>query len=381
MRSPPRHERKSGAAPFRFAAVLAPLLVALLCAVPLAPALAKIVIGVAGPTEGPGVAATREIADAARRAAARFNEKGGVAGDEVEIVEADDACAVEGGEAAARSLIEKKAVLVLGHPCASAAIAAAKVYAGAGVLFLASATRHRLLTDPRAGPTIFRVGGRDDRQGQTAGQLLAKLAAGKPVAIVHDTSLIADRLSGRAAAALKDAGVTQVTVVEISSGQKDFTKVIAKIGGTGLGALFFAGQPIEAGLLLNQMRAAGVMATFIGCDTLASPQFSEIVGDTVSGAGVLLPADAAREPLPSAREAFGPALPPGTFLEAYAAVQAWQAAAESVRSTAAAQVAPALQGGKFETVIGPLSFDANGDAATASYDLVWWKDGVLALRN
>jgi branched-chain amino acid transport system substrate-binding protein len=172
-----------------------------------------------------------------------------------------------------------------------------------------------------------------------------------------------------------------VTTVLVSSGQKDFTKVIAGIGGANCGALFYAGFPIEAGLLLNQMRAAGLTTAFIGSDTLASRQFTEIVGDSVTGAGVLLPSDPAREPTPAAKAAFGDEGPSGTFLAAYAAAEAWRAAAETARSTGSALVASALQGGRFKTVIGPLSFDANGDATLPSYDLVWWKDGALALAQ
>jgi branched-chain amino acid transport system substrate-binding protein len=356
-------------------------LAALLLGASIAPAAAKVVIGVAGPAEGPSSDATHEIAAAARRAAARFNETGGVQGEQVEVVEADDQCAPVTAEAAARVLIARGAVLVLGHPCAGAAIAAAKVYAQAGTLFIASATRHRALTSPRAGPMIFRAAGRDDRQGATAGALLAKLGAGKPLAIAHDTSLIAEQLAQQAAAALKDAGQTQVATVLVSSGQKDFTKVIASIGGANCGALFYAGFPIEAGLLLNQMRAAGLTTTFIGSDTLASRQFTEIVGDRIPGAAVLLPADPAREPTPAVKAAFGDEHPSGTFLAAYAAAEAWRQAAEAAHSTGSPLVASALQGGHFKTVIGPLSFDANGDADLPSYDLIWWKDGDLALRN
>ena len=77
----------------------------------------------------------------------------------MEIVERDDNCAAKEAEEAARALIAQGVALVVGHPCAAAAIAAAKVYAPAGIVFLAPATRNPALTEPRAGPTIFRLGG------------------------------------------------------------------------------------------------------------------------------------------------------------------------------------------------------------------------------
>ena len=54
-----------------------------------------------------------------------------------------------------------------------------------GHAILAPATRHPALTEPRAGPTIFRLAGRDDRQGASAGTYLARKFAGKPVAVVY----------------------------------------------------------------------------------------------------------------------------------------------------------------------------------------------------
>jgi hypothetical protein len=40
-----------------------------------------------------------------------------------------------------------------------------------------------------------------------------------------------------------------------------------------------------------------------------------------------------------------------------------------------------LQSGSFDTLIGMVSFDANGDSTIASYDVVWWKDGALRRQN
>ena len=360
------------------------LLLTFLIAAATAPqALASVVIGIAGPADGPGAATTRDIVRAAKVVSDRLNRNGGVLGERIEVVEADDGCAPAVAEAAARKLIASGAALVLGHPCASAAIAAAKLYAQSGTIFMATATRYAALTNPRAGPTIFRLAGRDDRQGATAGGFLARTFAGKPVAIVRDQSRYAEDIARTAAAALKGAGSTKVVTATIAGAQKDFASIITELAAAHTEAVLFAGFPIEGGLLLRQMRAAGLATLFIGSDALATDEFAATAGNTVGGAGVLLPSQPGQRATAADEVAatFPGETPTSAFLAAYAAVEAWHAAADAARSTVPAAVAPALQSGSFDTVIGTVSFDANGDAAIESYDIVWWKDGALRRQN
>ncbi len=346
-------------------------------------ALANVVIGVAGPAEGPGAATTRDISRAVKTEADRLNRNGGVLGERIEVAEADDGCAPSSAEAAARKLIASGATLILGHPCASAAIAAAKVYAQAGTIFMATATRHAAFTNPRAGPTIFRLSGRDDRQGASAGSYLGRTFPGKPIAIVRDQSRYGEQIAQSAATAAKAAGTTQIVTASVSGAQKDFTGVIAQLAAAHVEAVLFAGFPIEGGLLLRQMRSSGLTAAFIGSDALATDEFATTAGDQAAGAGVLLPSEAGERIVRADQVAatLPGETPTGAFLMAYGAVEAWHAAADSARSTASPAVALALQSGNFDTLIGMVSFDANGDAAIASYEVVWWKDGTLHRGN
>ena len=112
-------------------------------------------IVVAGPATGRHAETLAAMAEGARRAGA---------GHAIRLIEVDDGCDAGRAEGAARLIVADKPDLVLGHPCPAAAIAAAKVYAASGVLFIALGVRHPDLTDKRAGPTIFRLAGRDDRR-------------------------------------------------------------------------------------------------------------------------------------------------------------------------------------------------------------------------
>ena len=358
--------------------LLASLVAACLFAAALAPAAAAdVLVGVAGPTRGPNAATAADISRAARLAAERINAEGGVLGQRIEIVAADDGCAGKQAEDAARTLIARRVGLVIGHPCAGAAIAAAPLYAQAGVLFIAPATRHPALTDPHPGPTVFRLAGRDGRQGAIAGAYLAREFAGKPLAIVHGGSRLSRDLAAEAAATLKAAGRTDVLTATIAGAQKEYGPLIAKLAAAHVEALYFTGYPIEGGLLLRQMRRAGLKAAFLGSDTIAGDQFAETAREEAEGAGTLLAHDPARMlPVETLRAKFPGLAPTGPFVATYAAMEAWRAAAQQAQSSAADATSNALQHGAFDTVIGRVAFDEKGNADVPSYDTVWWKDGA-----
>ena len=339
------------------------------------PASADILVGIASPKDGHGT----EIRRAAKVAAERINAEGGVHGKRIKLVEADDGCNGEQGSLAAHSLIERDVVVVIGHPCASAASAGVKVYASNNVVLL-SMTRHPVITEKRAGQTIFRVPGRNDRQGASAAAYLSRNFSGRPIAVVRDASRFARRIANDAHAALKEAGFTDVLSAAIRGGQKDYSKLIAQLQAANTEALFFAGFPLEAGLLLRQMRAAGLSTAFIGSDTLAPAQFADTAGSAATGARILLSHDPARGPAGTALKVKRDEMPPtGSFLTTLAAIEAWRAAVRKAGSIAPDAVSAALQEGKFETVLGHISFTENGDSNVPAYDVVTWN--MNAWRN
>ena len=357
-------------------------LVCLIAAATAHPAVADIVVGVAVPARGTDAGSGADIARAVRLAAERFNADGGIAGERIAIIEADDGCAGKQAEDAARALLDRHVAVVIGHPCGSAAVAAARIYAQAGVPFIAPATRHPALTEPRAGATVFRLAGRDGHQGTIAGAYLAREFAGKPLAIVYGGSLYARDLAAEAAAALKSAGRTDVLNAKIVGAQKEYGPLIAKLAAAKTEAVYFAGYPIEAGLLLRQMHAAGLQATFLGGDAIASEQFAQTAREDASGAGTLLPYDTTRTLAPETlRSAFPGQEPTGAFILAYAAMEAWRSAAQQAQSTASDAVAKALQTRGFNTVLGRLTFDEKGNAEVLAYDIVWWTDGAWRARR
>jgi ABC-type branched-subunit amino acid transport system substrate-binding protein len=103
----------------------------------LGPARADILIGMAGPMTGPSAWFGEQMERGAAQAVADLNAAGGVLGQQVQLITADDFCDPEQAVAAARKLVSDRVIFVAGHFCSGASIAASEIYAAAGVLQIA----------------------------------------------------------------------------------------------------------------------------------------------------------------------------------------------------------------------------------------------------
>jgi branched-chain amino acid transport system substrate-binding protein len=227
-----------------------------------APAVPLVVV--AGPATG------RYAETLAAMAAGAHEAVGGRA---VRMSEVDDGCDAGRAEGAARVIVAEKPDLVIGHPCPAAAIAAAKIYAAAGVLFIALGVRHPDLTDKRAGPTIFRLAGRDDRQGQAAAAELLAVAPQGKIAIVQDRTAYARGLTAAVTAELSARKFAPPFVVPIVAGRRDYDAEVQKLKSSPPEAVFFAGYPSEATVVLRSLRKAGISVALIASDANATDEF------------------------------------------------------------------------------------------------------------
>ena len=324
-------------------------------------ACAEILVGAGVPLTGRFAEQGKAIQQSLERAVETVNAAGGIAGESLKLVLADDGCEARSGAEAARKLVTGKVAVVIGHPCGSAALAAAAVYSEAKVIMLAL-TRHPELTDKRAGATIFRFAGRDDRQGVAiAAHILAGIDP-KSVALVHDRTTYGRELTESVQKALAAKSIKPVLTEGIVAGDKDFTGVVSRLKSASATTVVFGGFPAEAAILLTQMRAAGVSATVICGDAAAGPDFPEAAGAAGDGVLVVLPFSYDASPV-----RYGPA-------QAASAFAIWLRAARQSPDGVAASMATPISGADGKPV---RLFEANGDLAVPSYTLLSWQSGKL----
>lgn len=345
-----------------------------------APARAEILIGVAAPLSGRYQARGLEAQHGAEMAVAEINRTGGLLGQQLRLVPVDDGCHPGQATAAAQSLVDRGVRLVVGHTCSGAAIAAAPIYEQAKIFQISPSATNPQLTE--AGWEFsFRVCGRDDTQGRLAGDLLADRWGDGAIAILHDRSTYGRGLAEETRRRLADRGIEPVLFLGYDPNALDFSEQVARLLVQSVDALYVGGRESEIALILLQGRRQGLEAALISGDALVSTDFWQIAGPAGEGAMFTFSPDVRDLPaamVPDRLAAGGSFELAGFTLHAYAAVQVWAQAVDAAGSLEPEAVRAALQRGRFDTVLGPLGFDENGDVVgIETYIWYEWHDGVF----
>jgi branched-chain amino acid transport system substrate-binding protein len=178
-------------------------------------AYAEVLIGSAGPITGKMAWFGEQHQRAVEMAVSEINERGGLLGQALKFVVADDYCDAEQAVAAANKLIAYEVDVVIGHNCSGAAIPASQVYADAGILIITGTATNPVITDQGFDQT-FRMVARDTLQGEMAAAYLAEHRAGRRIAILHDGEGYGQGLAEATKAELNRRGVTEAIYDQIT---------------------------------------------------------------------------------------------------------------------------------------------------------------------
>src|SRR6186997_2027973 len=342
------------------------------------PAFAQdISVGVAGPMCGPQATFGTQLKNGAEAAVADINAAGGVLGQKIKLEVGDDACDPKQARAVGAKFASAKLPFVMGHYCSSSSIPASEAYAEGGVLQITPASTNPTFTERKLWNT-FRVCGRDDQQGGVAGAFIAKTYKGKNIAILHDKTTYGKGLADETKKALNKAGGKEKLFEAYTKGDKDFNALVSKLKAAAIDVVYVGGYHQEAGLILRQMRAQGLKAQMISGDAIATNEFWSITGPDGEGMLFTFGADPRKRATAKAVVDKFKAKnidPEGYVLYTYAAVQVWAQAAAQAKTTDPKKVAEAIHKGKWNTVLGPISYDAKGDITVIDYVFYVWKNG------
>jgi branched-chain amino acid transport system substrate-binding protein len=274
-----------------------------------------------------------------------------------------------------------KPAIVIGHFCSSSSIPASEVYLETNVLQITPASTNPQFTERKMWNT-FRVCGRDDQQGTVAGRYIAKKFKGKNIAILHDRTTYGKGLADETKKALNRAGVKEKLYEAYTKGDKDFTALVTRMRAANIDVVYVGGYHNEAGLIVRQMRDQKMTTQLIAGDALVTDQFWGITGPAGEGTLMTFNPDARKLKPAAAVVAKFKAKnidPEGYTLYTYAAFQVWAQAVAKAKTLDSKKVAAVMKGGKWDTVLGTLSFDGKGDVRGLDYVFfVWKKDGTYS---
>jgi branched-chain amino acid transport system substrate-binding protein len=341
------------------------------------PALAEILIGAAGPVTGPRAWIGEQMQRGAEMAVVDINAAGGVLGQQVRLVTADDFCDPEQAVAAAKKLVGDGVAFVVGHFCSEASIPASEVYEAAGVLQISPASTNPTLTE-QGRANVFRVIGRDDVQGVVAGDYLADHWGDKKIAILHDDTTYGKGLADETKKQLNKRGVTEAIYQAYTPGLDDYSAEIAKLEAAGIAVLYVGGRHTEIALMARAARERGYAVQIVSGDATATEDFALIAGPAAEGTLFTFVPDPRLKPEAAQvverfrAEHFDPV---GYTLLTYGAVQAWAQAVEKAGSLQVQEVIKSLHSHQFDTVLGRIAFDNKGDVTSQSWIWYVWREG------
>jgi branched-chain amino acid transport system substrate-binding protein len=345
-------------------------------------AAAEILIATAAPMTGAYAWAGERYQRGAALAVDDLNAKGGVLGQQIELIAGDDYCDAGQAVALARKLVSAGVVFVVGHWCSHASIPASKVYEEARILLIAPGSASAKLTD-EGGPNVFRAYGRDDRQGAMVGDYLADHWAGKEIAILDDGTTWGAGVADGARRRLNERGVTVAVDETITPGEEEYSTVVSRMQTAGVDVWFLGGYHREGGLIFRQAHDRGYDLRLVANSAMATEDFPMIAGPGLEGTLMVAAADM-RPARPAAdvvarfrAEGFEPL---GNTLYAYAAVQVWAQAAEAAGALDLDAVLEVMHSRQFDTVLGQIGFDEKGDVTGFEpwQWVVWRADGTYA---
>lgn len=297
----------------------------------------------------------------------------------VEILAQDDGCNETLAGSVARKLVELRPAVVIGHSCSAATLAGAPIYADAAILQITPASTNPKVTEMGVA-TLFRMIGRDDRQGVAAATMLAQRYAGRRVGVVHAANAYGRGLGEIAVAEMTRLGAPPALTLIFEQSQGSFLPLVEKIIEARLDALYIVGGALDVGVLLRQIRLSGGAFPVYGSDTLVSEVFRQAAETYAEGVRFTFPPEPMS--LPSASQAVAAIRakgvePIGYTLLAYAAYETWREGVNRAGTIDAAAVAAAIRGAPVNTILGPVSFDEKGDIRTATEPFVWyeWREG------
>lgn len=343
---------------------------------------ADISIGLIAPLSGQYAVFGEQIKKGAEQAIKNINDAGGILGQPLKLESADDACDPKQAVAAANQMASKGIKYVVGHYCSGSAIPASKVFMEEKILVISPGATNPKYTDEGSN-TVFRVCGRDDKQGGVIADTIIKEFKGKNVALLNDKSAYGRGLADEVKRELSKAGIAETKFESFAAGEKDYSALVASLKQANSDVVFIGGYHTESGLITRQLREAGSKAQVIGGDALVTNEFWSITGN--AGQGVLMTFGPDPRKNTDAKTVVEQLRktgyePEGYTLYAYASVQVFADALKTAGSNDAAKVAGIMHKDKFKTVLGELGFDAKGDVLAPAYVMYIWKDGKYAER-
>lgn len=314
-------------------------------------------IGLIAPLSGPSAVLGQQMRTGAEIAAAGLG---------LTLRAEDDGCTADGAARAADSMVAAGVTIVVGFLCTEAIEAALPILTKAEIPVVTPGVRTDSLTDRRkkTGWLVYRLGPRADDERAAAAEILPKLWRDQLFAIIDDGTIYGRELAESVRNAAEQSGLKPVFVDTFRPQLENQIGMVGRLKKAGATRVLAGGDREDIAVMARDATQLGVGMVFAGGEVLRGAP-----GETPLASGTImigLPEwSETAPPEVLARFAERNAVAEGYALPAYAAVQV--AAAALAQSSGGKPVADALPGRDFDTALGTVRFDAEGNLGQNPY--------------
>jgi len=321
---------------------------------------AQIKVGFNVPLTGFAAADGKSALEGAKLAVAQTNAKGGVAGQQIELVVYDDQATAKEAVPVATKLVEKDQVIAaVSGSYSGSTRAAAGIFQRAQVPYVVAYAIHPDIT--LTGDYMFRVSAMGEVQGRGGAKLVQNLGKKNAVLITMKNDFGQALAAGFKEAAPK-LGIAIVNEYEYAMADRQFGPLVSKVKADNPEVIYASGYFFNAGPLVSQLRAAGITAPIIGQEGYDSDKFIEIAG--AAAEGTLITTSLDRDSDAPATKAFiadyRKSAGMGADMVAASAYTAVSVVVEGLKKSAGKggeALKKALAEGNYDTPIGKLAFN------------------------
>lgn len=341
-----------------------------------------VLLGFAGPLSGSAAKVGKSQQHAVELALQEINARAPRIGGRktvFKLIPGDDRGDARTAVLIAEYLVRSGVAAVIGHWNTPASLAAAPIYAAAGIPQIAAgSTGSQYTAGGLAGS--FRIVGHDDDGGAYAASYVSHTLGAQRVAVIDDETSFGRNLAATFIRALQENGLDVVGRESVNAKTSDFNQQITRLRPRNPDVVFFAGLGPQAAILSRSMRRMKLEARLMAADGTVGPLFIELAG--ADGEGMLGLAPWASEDKMPGWKAFEKKYRAqydedierfGTF--AYDAAQVLAAAMQNANSADGAKVIAALHAIRYSGLTGAISFDNQGNLRNAAFTMYVLKDG------
>ena len=338
------------------------------------------VIGLSLPLDGRLAPVAKRMEYGAQLAVQKLKQQGR----DVELVLVDDGCDVGKSADTANDLLEAKVEIVVGPLCFRVATAMAKEFKQASsatppIAIIAANTRNKLLQRLREVDLLplYSLSNAPDSEAQAVVDLILPRFQGRPFAILDDGSVYGRALADDIRDLGEEAGLRAVANSNFRPLQTTQIAMLRRLRKSGVEAVFIAAAAEDVVTIANDIRTLKLDWMVATGERGQLLPYSVTPDSNMSGMLMVRERDLATEEIAAKigdLASVGATAPDEQEMENSLL---WGHALVEIGAEAVRRGRTDLRGQTFETIIGPLTFDAVGRAAPAPFILLQWQDGAF----